>query len=376
MRQRADRDRSRRRSRRWRGWCPASRRRMPRAARGRRRSPRPRASSSGGMLSSRIASAPAASASRTWSSVSHLDLHRKRRRRRASRSTATRSSRRRARWLSLIEDRVVEPEAVVAAAAARDRVLLERAQPGRRLARVEDLGAGALDGVHVPARERGDAGEAAEEVERRALAGQDRRGAAREARDDRPAVDRVAVGGERFEAQVGIERVEDVAGDVEAADDAGLLHEDLRRAGRIGGDDRWVVRSPVPTSSASAADELRVSLRPCLEHGLLPGTQDDVRLEARILVGEVGAEVRAAALLAGERALGHRGARSGGRSGAAGRGRRGRGRDPRRARTPGAAQASRRSRRRGRGGWLGHAQLWLVQRGERGPAAEDEALEQ
>ena len=72
-----------------------------------------------------------------------------------------------------------------------------------------------------------------------------------------------------------------------------------------------------------------------------------------------------------------RGARAGGRSGAAARGpaRRGRGRRPPRA--PGAARASRSALGgRGRGGWLGHAQPWLVERGERGAAAEDEALEQ
>ena len=73
-----------------------------------------------------------------------------------------------ARWLSLIRIAVVETEAVVAAAAALDRVLLELPQPGRRLARVEDLGAGSLDRVDEAPRERGDAGQAAEDVQRRA----------------------------------------------------------------------------------------------------------------------------------------------------------------------------------------------------------------
>src|SRR4051794_4906823 len=51
----------------------------------------------------------------------------------------------------LDQDRVEEAEAVVGAAARTDRELLERAEPGRRLARVEDLCIRAGDGVDVAA---------------------------------------------------------------------------------------------------------------------------------------------------------------------------------------------------------------------------------
>ena len=99
---------------------------------------------------------------------------------------------------------------MVRAAAAANRVLLERAQPGRRLAGVEDRRAGARDRVDVAARERGDSGEAAEEIERRALAGEDRaRGARDAARSAGRLRDAVAVGGERLELDVGSSVAED-----------------------------------------------------------------------------------------------------------------------------------------------------------------------
>ena len=51
----------------------------------------------------------------------------------------------------MIEDRVMEAEAVVRAAAAAHGELLERAKAGRRLARVEDRRARCLDRVDVAA---------------------------------------------------------------------------------------------------------------------------------------------------------------------------------------------------------------------------------
>ena len=70
----------------------------------------------------------------------------------------------------LDQDRVVQPGAVVARAAGRDRRLLERAQPGGRLARVEHLRARALHRARRARRQRRDAREVREEVQRRALA--------------------------------------------------------------------------------------------------------------------------------------------------------------------------------------------------------------
>ena len=77
-------------------------------------------------------------------------------------------------WFSLMRIAVVQTGAVVRAAAAAHRVLLERAQAGRRLARVEDARGRALGQLDEAARERGDPAQAADEVERDALAGEDR----------------------------------------------------------------------------------------------------------------------------------------------------------------------------------------------------------
>ena len=113
--------------------------RRPRAARGRATSSTARATSSGAMLSSRIRSAPAASASR--------DLRRACRPRprsagrepeRPDRRERGTDAARDAHVVVLDQDRVVETHAVVRAAAAADGVLLERTQAGRRLAGVED----------------------------------------------------------------------------------------------------------------------------------------------------------------------------------------------------------------------------------------------
>ncbi len=73
----------------------------------------------------------------------------------------------RRRWLSLTRIASSRPTRWLRAAAAADGVLLERAQAGRRLARVEDGRARAVDRVDVAARERRDAAQAAEQVERR-----------------------------------------------------------------------------------------------------------------------------------------------------------------------------------------------------------------
>src|SRR5262249_40438103 len=69
----------------------------------------------------------------------------------------------------LDQDRVVEPEAVVEAAAAAHRVFLQCAQAGRGLARAADPRLGVGDEAHELGRRAGDAGEMADEVERGAL---------------------------------------------------------------------------------------------------------------------------------------------------------------------------------------------------------------
>ena len=86
----------------------------------------------------------------------------------------------------LDEDSVVEPRAVIDAAAGLDGVFLEETQARRRLARVLDDGAGALDRAHDGGRRGGDAGEVAEQIQDHAFAAQER------ARGDRRAGDRAA----------------------------------------------------------------------------------------------------------------------------------------------------------------------------------------
>ena len=82
----------------------------------------------------------------------------------------------------LDQDPVVEPEAVIGASTRAHGVLLQGAHQRCRLARVEDGDAtgGRID--ELP-RERGDAGEPLNEVERRALAGQQRVGPAADLSD-------------------------------------------------------------------------------------------------------------------------------------------------------------------------------------------------
>ena len=75
----------------------------------------------------------------------------------------------------LDQHRVVEPEAVIGAAAEPHRVLFEGAQSRRGLAGADDPRLVAGDRVDQRARRGGDAGHAAEQVERGALGGQHRR---------------------------------------------------------------------------------------------------------------------------------------------------------------------------------------------------------
>ena len=127
--------------------------------------------------------APAASASSTSASVAGLDLEREpgRRRPRAAHGLPHPAGRRGV--VLLDQDRVVEPGAVVDSTARAHRGLLQRAQAGRGLARVEDLGARALDLPNGPGGRGRNAGESLEEVQRRALGAQQRPRAALQAKD-------------------------------------------------------------------------------------------------------------------------------------------------------------------------------------------------
>ncbi len=69
----------------------------------------------------------------------------------------------------LDQDRVIEAEAVVDTPARCHRRLLQRPQPRGCLARIEDLGAAAAHTLNEACRQRRDAGEMAEQVERGAF---------------------------------------------------------------------------------------------------------------------------------------------------------------------------------------------------------------
>src|SRR5512133_3170265 len=83
----------------------------------------------------------------------------------------------------LDQNPVVEREPVVFSASAAHRIFLERAQSGRRLARIEDLRTGVGHRLDVASREGGDARQTAEQVERQALAREERTGPALESCD-------------------------------------------------------------------------------------------------------------------------------------------------------------------------------------------------
>src|SRR6185436_1889075 len=142
----------------------------------------------------------------------------------------------------LDEHRVVEAEAVVAAAAGADGVLLERAKAGGGLAGADDAGVGAGDGVDDAAGGGGDAGEVTEEVQRDALASEDRAGRALPICEGGAGVDDVAVGRTRVEADARVEQCEHPCRHLEAGDAARAARHDAtgevlrRRHDRVGGE--------------------------------------------------------------------------------------------------------------------------------------------
>jgi hypothetical protein len=76
----------------------------------------------------------------------------------------------------LDQDRIVEAEAMIEAAAAAHRVFFERPQPRRGLARAADAGVRAGDAAHEFMRRGRHARKAAEQIERHAFGGEHRAG--------------------------------------------------------------------------------------------------------------------------------------------------------------------------------------------------------
>ena len=167
-----------------------------------------------------------------------------------------------------------------------------------------------VDRVDVAARQRRDPGQPAEEVQRDALAGQDRALRAGDARDDRGRLRPRRRRSRAPRSGRSGSRARNVDfGGAETADDARPPSRAARPSRpRPSATVASVVTSPAPMSSASAArtDPLERVRRYChvSSTGSRARSQDDVPLEGLALRREVGPEVRAAALLARERALG------------------------------------------------------------------------
>ncbi len=126
----------------------------------------------------------------------------------------------------LDQDSVIEPEAMVLAAAAGDGVLLRQPQAGQGLAGVDDARAGAGDGIDMKPRHRGGGREQLQEVQRRAFGGEQGAGAGLDLADHFAGLDRVAVAqvpadlGQRVEpAKAGVEPCSAGQHGVFAADD-------------------------------------------------------------------------------------------------------------------------------------------------------------
>ena len=218
----------------------ASRRRWPRAPRRRPRAPR----------------SPAAAADPCCPGAGASRRPRAPRRPRPASGTRPRAAARRGRpraartaaptppaiaaWFSLMRIASKSPVRWFVPPPAATAAFSSRRSPGRRLARVEDARAGAAHGVDVAGGRRRHAGEAAEEVQRGALAGEQRGGRALDV-EYRAALAPVPLVGQARAGDLGVEGGEDALGGLQAEDDPGLLLRDAgpragagghRRAGR------------------------------------------------------------------------------------------------------------------------------------------------
>ncbi len=114
--------------------------------------------------------------------------------------------------------RIPQPHAVVLRAAHARGVFLEEAQAGDGLARVEQDRAGAGDAVDIGARQRGDAREMLDGVERRTLGGEQGARLAGKAHQVGAGGDAVALRHQRLDRGIGIERDEKGLGDPQPGD--------------------------------------------------------------------------------------------------------------------------------------------------------------
>ena len=130
--------------------------------------------------------------------------------------------------------RVVQADAMVAAATHQHRVFLRQTQPGNGLAGVEDLRAGAAHGVDIISRRRGGAAERLQEIQRRALGADQRAAASGERGDDRALGDAVAFGDAPVDADIGVQRAMAGVEPRPPADHRVFLAQQIRDVGGVG----------------------------------------------------------------------------------------------------------------------------------------------
>ena len=109
------------------------------------------------------------------------------------------------------QESVEQPQAVVGAAAAENRVFQSGTQPWQRFARIQELGFGARQQVDIAADNAGDAGEGLYKVQRRTFASEQNARWAFQLEQGLIGFDRIAIG--------------DVPGDIHVV--TGELNEDL-----------------------------------------------------------------------------------------------------------------------------------------------------
>ena len=122
----------------------------------------------------------------------------------------------------LDQEGVPQADAVVVAAATGHRVLLRQAQPGQGLAGVEQPHAGVRDQVDIVAGAGGGGREGLQQVQRRALPGEQAAGRALDLEEGLAGLEAVAVRGIPAQGDTGIQATEQLVDPGHAAQHAGL----------------------------------------------------------------------------------------------------------------------------------------------------------
>ncbi len=136
------------------------------------------------------------------------------------------------------QDSVIQPDAVIDPAPNAHRILLQQAQSGRGLARVGDSCPCALHGVHESACEGGDTRQVLEEVQRGALAHQNRARGTPQAQNARAGREPRAVRKRFGKLNGGVQSLEHAPSDFHTAEDTLRLRQNRALGLRVGRDER------------------------------------------------------------------------------------------------------------------------------------------